>query len=193
MTTARYAIIELEDGPPPANAIVVGDLQQILEFIPQSVARDAREQSLVERETKAAQIEEQQSQTGTAIQQILSDTLPRLLSHLDTVVSAREEQHRQDQEAKAQEEEQAETAAKAARIVDALKALPDADHSYYPSGDLHTLPPKDDTDNIGDLPPELLKEAPTPGPANYPEPTPADLGHPPPSKQFPQPIAVQFS
>jgi hypothetical protein len=94
------------------------------------VAREERGAALDAREAEATAREQKITDNTTAIRSILSDTLPRLLSHLDTVVSAREEQHRQDAEAKAQEEAEAETTRQAERITDALKALPDSEHTW---------------------------------------------------------------
>jgi hypothetical protein len=39
----RFAIVPLPDGPAPVNAIAVGPLSQVMEYVPQSLARAKRE------------------------------------------------------------------------------------------------------------------------------------------------------
>jgi hypothetical protein len=50
----RYAIVPLDAGPAPAEAIVVGGLNDVLSYLPQTVARESRERRLAEAEADLA-------------------------------------------------------------------------------------------------------------------------------------------
>jgi hypothetical protein len=54
----RFAIVPIGPGPSPAEAIVVGNLSQVTEYIPQSVARNERDQQLAQAERDAEETAE---------------------------------------------------------------------------------------------------------------------------------------
>jgi hypothetical protein len=163
--TGRYAIIELpESGPVPPEAIAVGSLDDVFEFIPQSCAREERGRALDEREAKATAREAQIAVASDAIQQILQDLVPSLLGHLDGFVGEREQQHRQDAERAAEAQQLAEDEAQRSRIRDAVRALDDNPDSWgeltathSPSEEAHEeeLAAGDGDGDQGDLPEPL--------------------------------------
>jgi hypothetical protein len=160
-----FAIIEVSDQTkPPDNAICTGDLDTLFALLPDTVARREATQRLDQREAAAAQVEQQQIRNGEALQSILSDTLPRLTGYLDEIVSAREQQVREDKERAAKERAEAEEQARAKQIADALKALPDQPEAH---GELivhKASEPRREAelagDALGDLPNALLRKAP---------------------------------
>jgi hypothetical protein len=121
---SRFVVCEFPDtGPLPPETILVTDIDQIMRLLPDTDARREHEQSLADREARAAQVEEQQSQSAAALDEILSDTLPRFMTQIDALVAEREAMVRQDQERKAKEQQQAEERARSECIADALSAL----------------------------------------------------------------------
>jgi hypothetical protein len=117
----RFAIIPLPDGPAPANAIAVGPLSMAMEYLPQSQARDKREQQAADLEARALRTvatrrvdsviahEREVKVREDAAQAIMSDAIHRFA---DDVL---ELSHRFDQFERR-------------RIADALRELPDQDH-----------------------------------------------------------------
>jgi hypothetical protein len=198
----RFAIIRLPDGPPPAGAIAVGPLSTVMEYIPQSLAREKREReadnlamrslkiaadtalradAVIERERAAkAQTDAARAVMSDAIRRFADDVLK--LSHRFDQIEQR-------------------------KIADALRDLPDRDdpqgrseaeqQEALDSGGLPSapLPPPhgdnqeaelaiEHNDDQGDLPAELQHGAPA-QPGNY-------AFHPvdEPPRQVPQPTAV---
>jgi hypothetical protein len=56
----RFAIIEIPEGKPPANSLLVGLLDMLMEQIPDSLARNAAEQRLEQAQINAAQVTQMQ-------------------------------------------------------------------------------------------------------------------------------------
>jgi hypothetical protein len=199
----RFAIIPLPDGPAPANAIAVGPLSMAMEYLPQSHARDKREQQAADLEARAlltvavvnsradAVIERERKvkAQADAAQAIMSDAIHRFA---DRVL---ELSHRLDRIERQQ-------------IADALAGLPDRDDpqgrsateqlvatDYLPPSPLP--PPHGDDREVetvlerergdqGDLPTKLQRNAPAP-PGNYA----FHLDEPP--RQVTQPTAISLT
>jgi hypothetical protein len=195
----RFAIVPIAPGPTPPEAFVIGNMDQVMEFIPQSVAREEAEQRLADQEKHAAEITRQQDEARTCALQILGDGLTRLNQRIDQYEARKQE--------RADQQRRDEVAAEAQRIEAMLDALPDPDApdtetairdaTGTPSGELHTVAPVDkeplDPDDphtvtrvealTGDMPKELAKGAPVePGdytptsPPEGPYRTPASIG-----------------
>jgi hypothetical protein len=58
----RFAIVLIAPGPAAPEALVIGNMEQVMEFIPQSVAREEAEQRLVDQEKHAAEVARQQDE-----------------------------------------------------------------------------------------------------------------------------------
>src|SRR6516225_9875785 len=116
---ARFAIIPLEPGPAPLEAIVIGSMNQVTEYIPQSVARDEAMAEFERARASADQIR-QMRQATTRMQvkafAVAVDQFERRLVAKEAEVEA---QARRD----AEEAERKE----ADRIAAHLDALPDPD------------------------------------------------------------------
>jgi hypothetical protein len=176
---ARFAIIEIPPGPSPSEAIIVGNLSQVTEYLPQSVARLEAEQRLAQAKEDAAETERHQQETRDVAARMLVHGLTRLGERLDGFEvrkAEREEQQRRDAEE-----------AEAAAVERMLAELPDPDApdaetvlkdaAHVPSGDLHSVEPVD-TEHLdpegehraeattGAMPRELDKGAP-PLPGDY--------------------------
>jgi hypothetical protein len=199
----RFAIIPLPDGPAPANAIAVGPLSMAMEYLPQSHARDKREQQAADLEARAlrtvavvnsradAVIERERKvkAQADAARAIMSDAIHRFA---DDVLALRHRLDRIEQR----------------KIADALRNLPDGDHpqglSKAQQDDLEAvIEPSAERDRRelaeveeaiksgaddagpGDLPPELEIGAPPPL-GSYPT-----LGREPP--RIAQPTAVSLN
>lgn len=135
--TDRFAIIPITPGPAPAEAIVVGDMRQVFEYIPQSVARNDAMAELERARFTADQIKGIQEKTRAVQVSMLADSVTHLSSRMDALVTRRAERARRDAEREAEEE--------AKRIQAELDALPDPDDPepliHHNTGDLHPLPP----------------------------------------------------
>jgi len=163
---ARFAIIPLEPGPAPAEAIVIGSMNQVMEYIPQSVARD---EAMAEFERARLSAEEiKQAQAATTKMQVaaFADAVDQLERRLIAKEAEHEAQVRRDLEEAEREE--------AERVAAHMRSLPDADDPDIwagPShgGELSPLPPSHPEDkeqlaasDQGDLPNELLEKVPPP-------------------------------
>jgi hypothetical protein len=164
---ARFAIIPLEPGPAPAEAIVIGSMNQVMEYIPQSVARD---EAMAEFERARLSAEEiKQAQAATTRMQIatFADAVNQLERRVLAAEAEREAQVRRDLEEAERKE--------AERVAAHMRSLPDADDPDTWSGPSHggelsTIPPSHPADkeqlaaseDQGNLPPELLEGAPPP-------------------------------
>jgi hypothetical protein len=190
MTGDRFAIVPLPDGcSTPADAIAVGPMSLVTEYLPQSVARANREReadNLALRSLKIAadtalradaviEREHQVRAQADAAQAIMSDAINRFA---DDVLKL---SHRFD------EFEQR-------KIADALRELPDPDGVAPDDGDLEVKGAKSETEtetvlgddqNPGDLPNELETNAPPPL-GNYPT-----YGRE--SPQQPQPVDISLN
>jgi len=177
----RFAIIPVFPSTDTKEAIVIGDYKEVMEYIPQSVARDDAMAKLDAARLTHDQIAHAQERTRTVQKIFLLEGLKTLAARADSFATRQRERRR---EAKARRD-----AAEAKRIQDALDALPDPDdpHAFTPSGELHSLPGKEeaaslkaeDTDNIGDLPEKLR---------DLPDPVPEPKG-----SVYPQPVSISLN
>lgn len=144
-TTGRFAITPVPPGQPaPDTAIVVGDMKEVMEYIPQSIARQDAIEELEKARFTADQISSLQEKTRAVQAVMLNDNLARLSARLDLYQQRRGDEERE----RAKEEEEAE----AQRIQDQLNALPDPDDpdpfTHQNTGDLHALSPHNDMGGV---------------------------------------------
>jgi hypothetical protein len=163
---ARFAIIPLEPGPAPSEAIVIGSMNQVMEYIPQSRARDEAMAEFERARASADQIKQMQAATTKMQVAAFADAIDQLERRLITKEAEHEAQARRD----AEEAERRE----AERIAAHLDALPDPDDPDTwggPSrgGELSPIRPSHPEDkeqlaasDQGDLPEELLEKTPPP-------------------------------
>ena len=144
-TSDRFAIIPVTHGPAPDEAIVVGPMSEVMEYIPQSKARADATEELERARFTADQIASLQSKTRAVQASMLADSVNHLAARLNALVARCADEARE--RAKAEEE------AEAKRIQDELAALPDPDNptafeddQHIPGGELHTLSPKTETE-----------------------------------------------
>jgi hypothetical protein len=133
----RYAIIPVFPSTNTDEAIVIGDMRQVFEYIPQSVARDDAMAELERARFTADQIKSMQAKTRAVQVSMLADSVSHLSSRLDAFLARRADEARRDaEEAERQEAE---------RIQAELDALPDPDNpdGDIPGGELHALPPSE--------------------------------------------------
>ena len=190
----RYAIVPIAPGPVPKEAIVVGNIDQVFEYIPQSVARVDAMKELEAARLTHDQIAHAQERTRAVQVLMLNEALDRLITRQDSFASKQRERRR---DAKARRD-----AAEAKRIQAALDALPDPDdpHAFTPGAELHSLPAKEEATPLskdpepslevgdqGNLPNELLEGVP-PAPATHPIDPDPDKG-----SVVPQPISVSLN
>ena len=185
---ARYAIVPVHYGPPPADAIMVGGpLSAIMENIPDSIARTDAIRAYQTARLDAAQIDQMQKATHALQVAAFCDSVNTISRRLDAIEARRTA--RLKREAKARKDDEAR------RVQEMLDNLPDPDDPngpafYPPGGELHEVAPPN-TDNEGELPKDLLRATP-PSPGNYPLDDPAELDEPPQSKYRP-PVAVSLN
>lgn len=138
-TPEQFAIVPYS-GTAPDEAIIIGNLSQVTEYIPQSVAREEAEQRLAEAQAEAAEVSRQQDEIRAHAAQILTDGMARLSERLDAFVARRQEL--------ADQEKRYAEAAEIARIEAMINTLPGPDTpdilgDHAPSGDLHSIAPVD--------------------------------------------------
>ena len=171
-TSDRFAIIPVTHGPAPDDAIVVGPMSEVFEYIPQSVARNDAHEELEAARFTADQIASLQNKTRAVQATMLADSINHLSSRLDAYVARRADEARRDAEREAEEEAQ--------RIQAELDALPDPDDpnadEHLAGGELHDLPAKAEAEHDPDDPEETEFEEPE-------DPT---------GTVIPQPTAVEF-
>jgi hypothetical protein len=185
----RYAIIPIPPGPAPAEAIVTGNIDQVFEYIPQSVARDDAMKELEAARLSHAQIAHAQERTRAVQALMLNEALDRLTTRQDSFATKQRERRR---EAKARRD-----AAEAQRIQAALDALPDPDdpHAFAstPSKIRDDEPPaslvsKEPEPALELADEEPLFEMPEPGEVTDARRKPKGEG-----KVFPQPTAISLN
>ena len=140
-----FAIVPYSNGKAPEEAIIKGNLSQVTEYIPQSIARADAERHLAEAMASAAEIALQQDEIRAHAAQILTDGMARLSERLDALVARR--QARADQQRR-----DAEAAEIAAYRDNCSTRLPDPDAPDLPAalsddGDLKATKPPPDTEN----------------------------------------------
>jgi hypothetical protein len=118
-STDRFAIVPITHGAAPDDAIVVGPLTKVFEYIPQSVARADAVAELKRARFTADQMASLQSKTRAVQATMLADSIAHLSTRLDAIVGRRADAAR----ARAEAEEEAE----AKHIQAKLDALPDPD------------------------------------------------------------------
>ena len=162
---ARYAIIPIPPGPPPPNALMIGGpLSQVMQCIPDTLARRDSIRTLQAARLDAAVITQAQKATRALQVQSFCDGVNQISARLDALEKRRARKLR---EIAAQKD-----AAEKQQITDYLNTLPDPDNpngpaSFAPSGELHDIPGADEQ---GDLPKELQKDVPPPGNPDKPRP-----------------------
>ena len=118
--TDRFAIIPVTHGPAPDEAIVVGPISMVMEYIPQSIARQDAVEELEKARFTADQIASMQQKTRAVQASMLVDSASHLLARLDSFLQHRADRLRRDAEREAEEEHK--------RIQDELDGLPDPDN-----------------------------------------------------------------
>jgi len=164
---ARFAIIALEPGPAPSEAIVIGSMNQVMEYIPQSVARDEAMAEFERARASADQIKQMQAATTKMQVAAFADAIDQLERRLIAKEAEHEAQIRRDLEEAERKE--------AERVAAHMRSLPDADDpdtwgTPPAGGELTPLPPSHPEDkeqlaaseDQGNLPEELLEGAPPP-------------------------------
>ena len=178
----RFAIIPVFPSTDTKEAICIGDYKEVMEYIPQSCARDDAMRELDKARLTHDQIAHAQERTRAVQALMLNEALDRLLTRQDSFATKQRERHKQ---AKARRD-----AAEARRIADAqaasIKAALDALNEHHNTGDLHVVEPKDDQ---GNLPNELLGNVP-PAPGTDPV-LPGELGKAPDPPA--QPVAISLN
>jgi hypothetical protein len=126
------------------SAIVVGPYNEVMGYIPQSVARQDAVEELEKARFTSDQIASMQQKTRAVQATMLADSVNHLSSRLDSLMQRRDEQRRRDAEREEEEEAQ--------RIQDELAKLPDPDQpedlGHVPTGTLHDLPAKGEPDQV---------------------------------------------
>jgi hypothetical protein len=179
----RFAIVPVEGKSPP-EAIVVGPMSEVTEYIGGSIARNEKEAKLAQAQIDAEQTAKYQAEVRARAAQILSNGLTRLGERLDQFEARKAERAEQQR----RDEEEAEAAA----VEQMLAGLPDPDtlHTLGDDGDFEAVIPPVDAEKhdpehrneaaTGAMPNELDKGAPpqpgdfmstTPPPSPYRDPT----------------------
>jgi hypothetical protein len=185
MTDTHFAIIPVPYGKPPADCIMHGPMQAVMQHVLGSKARVEAE-ALIARADAAAEQEREREQREQHIVsegiRAFADGIADLSRRLDVLVRSRDARRRLD------------AASEATRhMLQLPKDAPEfdlSDDTPSPSGELRPLQAKDPAehdptaDDQGDLPRELEKGAP---PMLGTEPTIEDPPHP----QVSQPIALE--
>jgi hypothetical protein len=168
----RFAIVEIPEGKPPANAILIGPMDMLMEQLPDTRARSDAMRRLDEAQLNAEEIAKVQDVTRALQVAAFCDSIQHISRRLDAYTTRRDARIRAEEEAREVEEQQR----KADRIKQALDALEET------SGELTTHPPTEPQheeelsatehppteDDQGDLPRELEVGAP-PDPGTEPE------------------------
>jgi hypothetical protein len=202
-----FAIIPF-DGPPPPEAIVIGDLDAVLRYLPQTVAAEELEQralGLADRLT----VRERALSDGVWV---LTQSVGKFMDACGRLVDGEEERKadkaRRDAEAAARERE-AEVAAYLDAEPEPGGHPPEPSLESEASGEPEPEPTPYDAqlsplgapereryragaDAEGDLPPELTKKVPAEL-GTFIEPDPEKLGGPPDPHQIPQPTAISLN
>jgi hypothetical protein len=119
-TSDRFAIIPVTHGPAPDDAILIGSLDTILEYLPDTHARNDSIRRLDEGLARAAKTDQLQAMARACNVIAFADAVTRLASRLDALVAQREARAQQDAAREAEEE--------AKQIQAELDALPDPDN-----------------------------------------------------------------
>jgi hypothetical protein len=134
----RFAIVPLARGPAPPEAIVIGSMNQVMEYIPQSRARDEAMAEFERARASADQIKQMQAATTKMQVAAFADAVDQFERRLIAKEAEREAQVRRDLEEAERKE--------AERVAAHMRSLPDADdpdtwEGQRPSGELTPIPP----------------------------------------------------
>ena len=184
----RYAIIPLPPGPPPPNALMIGGpLSQVMQCIPDTVARRDSIRTLQAARLDAAVITQAQKATRALQAAAFADSVDALIHRMDTLETKRAEARAAKAKADAAREQK--------QIADYLNTLPSPDEPeaviYSPGGEMHAVSPSNTDDNEGDLPSELSRATPPP-PGDYPLDDPAELNNAQPKNRAPVAVSLNF-
>jgi hypothetical protein len=140
-----FAITCVTNGHAPDDALVVGPMREVMEYIPQSAARADALEELEHARFTADQIASMQQKTRAVQATMLCDSLNHLSARLDSFLTRRADAEREEARAREEAEQQ--------RIQAELDALPDPDQpdplrEHENTGDLHTLPAKLPADEV---------------------------------------------
>jgi hypothetical protein len=176
---------------PDGQLIMSGAMNTCMEHIPDSRARNQLLSEVRQMRADAAEAQATQIRAHASAVHAFCDSVNQLSHRLDALELRHADRMRHDAARKRAEEAKA--------IADYLDSLPNPDDPQAYEGELTTHPPSHtrdkeelrastgDSDNEGDLPPDLTRSVPaTPG--NYAWP-PLDQ----PAKQVPQRISVQLN
>lgn len=164
-TSDRFAIVAIPPGPTPADALMVGPLEVVMQCLPDTVARADALEELEFARIKSDQISTMQNVNRALQVSAFCDSVQQITRRMDALETRRAERARKDaEEARAREEQQ---------IADALSKLPDPDlpsawsndgelttHPASQSEDVEELEASEHNDNEGDLPVKLTNELP---------------------------------
>jgi hypothetical protein len=211
--TDRFAIVPVPDGQPlPPEAIMIGPLSEVLEYIRGTPAREEAEQRQIAREQQVADVANRVADIGA-----------HFMDEIEALAAEKEEQVRLEAKRKADQERQAtEDAAceEAAMLREYLETHPDPnapaddgeleineppDKERYGGPEIEedaggvplAYPPipttyiKGTHDQTGDLPAGVERRSPAPL-GSDPVYDPAELAHAKDPKQVPQPTAVSL-
>jgi hypothetical protein len=166
-----FAIVPVQNGVSSDNAILIGFLSTILEYLPDTHARNESIARLDEGQARAAKVDQLQAMARACNVMAFADAVKRLTGRLDAFAARRQEKARRD----AEEAERKE----AERIQAQLDSLPDPDdpdplaHHEVPPSEKPEPPLELESgtkDQAGDLPEEL---------EDLPEPETEPKGPPP--------------
>jgi hypothetical protein len=158
----QFAIIPVVT--PPTNAIAHGNLDAVMEHIVDSATRSDAQDLL----TAAAQavgsletIQTQKDQLFARSVQMLNDRMEHLARRMDSIEQGRADKARRDEEERQREEER-----ERERQEEEESEPPpgNTDETHVPTGELHTLPGKEEASPVpdDDDEPEILQRAPAP-------------------------------
>jgi len=197
MSDDRFAIVPVSGPSAPPDAIVVGPMSEVMEYLPQSHSRLDAEAKIARAEERAMEAE----QSLVSIAKTINDALLHLSHRMDAYEVRKLERERQAA-ADAEREE-------AERIERILSSLPDPDNpdvetalgddlipapsaasGLQPLPALSSGPSDDSAADQGALPPPLDEPSNT---GNFTVSDPADLKNPELNKnQVPQPVSVSL-
>jgi hypothetical protein len=196
----RFAIVPVrEHTSPPAEAIVVGSLDDVMEYIPQSMSRQEAEQirdAVGQALDYARQVQDYEHSLKEQIQAFSDKCLTSVGARIDSFEKARAQSQRRAEAEQQRRDRQ--------RVQAYLDGLPDIDEpepllldkgdgseltmlhkpgpveQTYDPDEPETWPAEDDVGLEGSV-------------ITRPTTDPKDLGYPPPPRQVPQPISVSLN
>src|SRR5262245_13979573 len=92
--------------PAPADAIVVGPMSEVFEYLPQTIARDNAMAELERARLTADQVKTAQNKTRHIQLGVLTDALTHLSTRLDAFVNRRQARARRDAEEEERQEQE---------------------------------------------------------------------------------------